>query len=93
MVEFLAAAMTGSVVSQDVKPLKAPDGPPHDLGQYYVLMDPGTSEAFYQRLEQIAAGVARDDGARMPGQGKAEQDPVELEDTGWTQTRDLAGLD
>ena len=93
MVEFLAAAMTGSVVSQDVKPLKAPEGPPHDLGQYYLLMDPGASEAFYQRLEQIAAGVARDEGARMPGQGKTEQDPVALEDTVWAQTRELAGLD
>ena len=91
MAELLAAGMTGGVASQDVKPLKAPEGPPHDLGQYYVLMDPGTSPVFFERLEQVAAGVAGDEGARMPGQGKRENDPVELEEAVWAQTRALAG--
>ena len=45
MAELLAAGMTGGVVSRDVKPLKAPDGPPHDLGQYYLVMDPEVSGA------------------------------------------------
>lgn len=91
MAEMLAAGMTGGVVSRDVKPLKAPEGPPHDLGQYYMLIDPDASGAFFDRLEQIAAGVALDEGARMPGQGKQENDPVELEDKVWAQTLDLAG--
>lgn len=91
MAELLVAGMTGGVVSQDVKPLKAPEGPPHDLGQYYLLMDPGTSTAFYERLQQVAAGIARDEGARMPGQGKREQDPVDLESAVWEQTCALAG--
>ncbi len=91
MVELLAAGLTGGVASQDVKPLKAPEGPPHDLGQYYLLMDPGTSAAFYERLEQLADGISRDEGARMPGQGKREQDPVELEDAVWAQAQALAG--
>ena len=92
MAELLAAGMTGGVVSRDVKPLKAPDGPPHDLGQYYLLIDPAASGDFFARLEQVAEGVAMDEGARMPGQGKAEADPVLLEDAVWTQTRALAGL-
>ena len=91
MAELLVAGMTGGVASQDVKPLKAPDGPPHDLGQYYLLMDPGTSAAFFDRLQQVAAGVARDEGARMPGQGKQEQDPVDLEEAVWAQARSLGG--
>ena len=91
MAELLAAGMTGGVVSRDVKPLKAPDGPPHDLGQYYLLMDPGASPAFFERLAQVAEGVALDEGARMPGQGKAEMDPVPLEDAVWAQTLALAG--
>ena len=91
MAELLTAGLTSSVVSQDVKPLKAPDGPPHDLGQYYLLMDPGASPAFFDRLQQVAAGVARDEGARMPGQGKREQDPVDLDSAVWEQTRALAG--
>ena len=92
MAELLAAGMTGGVVSRDVKPLKVPDGPPHDLGQYYLIMDPGASPAFFDRLEQVAAGVALDEGARMPGQGKAPSDPVTLEEAVWAQARELAGV-
>jgi (2R)-3-sulfolactate dehydrogenase (NADP+) len=92
MAELLAAGMTGGVVSRDVKPLKAPEGPPHDLGQYYMLMDPEVSGAFFERLAAVEAGVAMDEGARMPGQGKAAMNPVELEEAVWAQTRGLAGL-
>ena len=94
MAELLAAGLTGGVVSRDVKPLKAPDGPPHDLGQYYLLMDPDASGAFFDRLAQVEEGVALDAerGARMPGQGKAPTDPVSLDDAVWQQVRGLAGL-
>jgi len=92
MAELLAAGMTGGVASRDVKPLKAPEGPPHDLGQYYLLMDPGSSPAFFERLGQVVEGVAQDEGTRIPGQGKVEQDSVELEQSVWEQTRKLAGL-
>ena len=91
MAELLAAGMTGGVISQDVKPLKAPEGPPHDLGQFYLLIDTAVSEEFYDRLGQVAAGVAQDEGARMPGQGKREQDPVDLDQAVWDQTLALAG--
>ncbi|SLN29179.1 (2R)-3-sulfolactate dehydrogenase (NADP(+)) [Roseovarius gaetbuli] len=91
MAELLAAGMTGGVVSRDVKPLKAPEGPPHDLGQYYLLMDPDTSGAFYDRLAQVVEGVALDEGARMPGQGKRETDPVDVPDALWAQVAELAG--
>jgi len=91
MAEILAAGMTGGIVSRDVKPLKTPDGPPHDLGQYYLLMDPGVSSDFLDRLRQVEEGVALDEGARMPGQGKRETDPVTLEEAVWAQVRGLAG--
>ena len=90
MAELLAAGLTGGVVSRDVKPLKAPEGPPHDLGQYYLLMDPSVSADFFERLKQVEEGVALDEGARIPGQGKRERDPVALEDAIWQQTRALA---
>jgi (2R)-3-sulfolactate dehydrogenase (NADP+) len=92
MAEVLAAGMTGGVISRDVRPLKAPQGPPHDLGQYYLLMDPEGSPDFYERLSQISEGVALDADARMPGQGKTEQDPVELSAAIWDQTLGLAGM-
>ncbi len=91
LAELLAAGMTGGVASQDVNPLKAPEGPPHDLGQYYLLIDPDMSPAFYDRLAQIVEAVAEDEGTRMPGQGKCEADPVDLEDAIWQQVQDLAG--
>ena len=92
MAELLAAGMTGGAVSRDVRPLKAPEGPPHDLGQFYVLIDPSQSADFFARLEQVSAGVALDAGARMPGQGKTPSDPVEIEDAVWAQLMTLAGV-
>ena len=41
MAELLAGALTGSRLSLEVPPLKAPEGPPHDLGQFYIVIDPG----------------------------------------------------
>lgn len=90
MVEVLAACLTGGTLSRDVKPLKAPEGAPHDLGQFFVLIDPG-NEAFYQRVEMLAQIVATDEGARMPGRGKRPDTSVEVPDALWAQLEGLAG--
>ncbi len=91
MAEILAAGMTGGVLSRDVKPLKAPEGPPHDLGQYYIVIDPATSPDFGDRLSALAEAASADAGARMPGQGKVPSDPVEVTQAVWDQMRGLAG--
>jgi len=91
MAELLVAGMTGSLASVDVKPLKAPTGAPHDLGQYYLLIDPAGSDAFGTRLAQVAAAVAEDEGARMPGQGKVAMHTVEVDPAFWAQMEALAG--
>jgi (2R)-3-sulfolactate dehydrogenase (NADP+) len=83
MAEILAAGMTGGILSKDVKPLKAPEGAPHDLGQYYIIIDPSSSPEFGARLEALAAAAATDEGARMPGQNKQQSDPVEVDDAVW----------
>ncbi len=83
MAEILAAVMTGSVLSRDVKPLKAPEGAPHDLGQYYIVIDPATAPDFVARMEMLGQTASADEGARMPGQGKTGMDPVEIEDSVW----------
>ena len=93
MAEILAAGMTGGVLSQDVKPLKAPEGAPHDLGQFYLLIDPSVSGAFPDRLRQLADAIAAEDGARMPGQGKRDSDPVEVPDAVWELVSGLARVD
>jgi (2R)-3-sulfolactate dehydrogenase (NADP+) len=91
MAEILAAGMTGGVLSQDVTPLKAPQGAPHDLGQYYIIIDPSSSPDFGARLAALATAAATDEGARMPGQNKTARDPVDIDDAVWQLIQGLAG--
>ena len=91
MAELLAAGMTGSRASVDIEPLKAPQGAPHDIGEYYLLMDPGTSGAFFERLAQVEGAVARDAGARMPGAARVPADPVAVDPAAWELAQRLAG--
>ena len=91
MVELLAAGMTGSVNSLDVKGLKLPDGPPHGLGQFYILMDPATyGDNFADRFARVADAVAEQDGARIPGANRTAMDVIDVPDALWTQTLALA---
>ena len=90
MAEILAAGMTGGLLSKDVKPLKAPEGAPHDLGQYYIIIDPSTSNDFAARLADLSEAASQDHGARMPGQGKQPSDPVEVADAVWAQIKGFA---
>ncbi len=93
MAEILAAGLTGSRAGPDIAPLKAPEGDPHDLGQFYLLIDPGMSDHFAARFARLAEAVAGDEGARMPGQGRTEAAAVDVPDALWMQLRDLAGME
>ena len=91
MVELLAAGMTGSVNSLDVKGLKLPDGAPHGLGQFYILMDPATyGDSFNDRFARLADAVAAQDGARIPGANRTAMDVIDVPDALWAQIRTLA---
>ncbi|RLJ58980.1 (2R)-3-sulfolactate dehydrogenase (NADP+) [Litoreibacter meonggei] len=84
MGEVMAAAMTGSVNSLDVGGLKLADGPPHGLGQFYLLLDPGTyTEAFDARVVRVVDAVAEQPGARIPGASRAEATVVQVGDELW----------
>lgn len=84
MAELLAAGMTGSVNSLDVAGLKVPEGKPHDLGQFYMLMDPGTYHAdFGARFARVAEAVAAQDGARIPGADRTAMTEVDVPDALW----------
>ena len=93
MVELLASALTGGRRSVDVPPLKAPTGDPHDLGQFYIVIDPGaySDAGFYDHLASLAGSLAEQPGARLPGEHAATQDPVEIEDDVWALVASLAG--
>jgi (2R)-3-sulfolactate dehydrogenase (NADP+) len=84
MAEVLVAGLTGSLNSINVSPLKAPEGKPHDLGQLYILMDPGQNTAFYDRLATLRDAVAQDPAARLPGSRPRSHDPVTVPDKLWS---------
>lgn len=91
MVELLAAGMTGSVNSLDVGGLKLPDGPPHGLGQFYILMDPSTHHGdFADRWARVADAIDADPGARMPGQSRNRLETVTVDDAFWGKIESLA---
>lgn len=92
LVEVLAAALTGSNRSVDVPPLKTPEGAPHDLGQYYVVIDPAAhDDGFADQLVALAATVAEDPGARLPGADRPTRDEVDVPDELWALISGLAG--
>ena len=92
LVEVLASALTGSRLSVDVPPLKAPEGPPHDLGQFYVIVDPDCYSGvdFYHHLRALGASITNQPGARLPGAGRTVINPVEVEDDLWERVLELA---
>lgn len=92
VVELFAAALTGSNLSVDVPPLKAPEGSPHDLGQFYIVVDPGaySAQGFYDRLAALAQVIGDQQGARLPGVTPPANDDVEVEDGVWELVQSLA---
>jgi len=93
MVEILASALTGSNRSVNVPPLKAPEGPPHNLGQFYIVIDPAaySDAGFYEHLASLAESIAKDAGARLPGAGRQTPDHVEVPDDLWELVTGLTG--
>lgn len=84
MVEVLAACLTGGVNSLDVRGLKLAEGPPHDLGQVYLLLDPSSyGDHFGARFARLAEAVSAQDGARIPGANRREWTEVEVPDALW----------
>ena len=93
LVEVLASALPGTRASVDVPPLKTPDGPPHGLGQFYVVVDPSAYSAsgFYERLTALAEVIAGQPGTRLPGTGSPPPDQVDLEAEVRRAALELAG--
>jgi (2R)-3-sulfolactate dehydrogenase (NADP+) len=93
MAEILAAAFTGSVNSVDVKGLKLADGSPHDLGQFYLLLDPTavSGDAFWDRLARLSEVVVEQEGARLPGTGRINPTEVKIDEAVWTLAQSLSG--
>ncbi len=56
-------------MSVDIAPLKTPDGPHHDIGQFYLLIDPASysGDAFWDSIEALSSQLDDEPDARLPG--------------------------
>jgi (2R)-3-sulfolactate dehydrogenase (NADP+) len=92
MAEVLAAAITGSVNSLDVKGIKLKDGPPHDLGQFYLLIDPRThsGDTFWDRIARVSDAVNAQEGARLPGANRILPSEVSISADLWEKVQKLS---
>ncbi len=92
LVELLAAGLTGGNRSADVPPLKVPEGPPHNLGQFYLVIDPTAyeAEAFYSLIDSLGDDIANDPGTRLPGSNPSEPTDIEVDEPTWDLITSLA---
>ena len=56
-------------------------GPPHDLGQTYILIDPSvfSGDQFWERIKRLSIAVEEQEGARLPGTAEVLKDPVNID--------------
>lgn len=92
LVELLASGLTGSNNSVTTPALKTPEGPAHDLGQFYLVIDPAafSGPGFYEHLESLAASMADQPGARLPGSREPSTSDVDVDDALWATISALA---
>lgn len=90
MGEVMVAAFSASANSRDLKPLKAPEGDPHGIGQTYLVIDPETHNSDFQsQMQALIEAVGEDDGARIPGQNRVKMDVVAVPDALWALVNQL----
>lgn len=69
-VELLCCALTGAALSHEVASMHTPDGPPLQLGQAFLAIDPGAlagNDVYFERIETLIAAMLQDEGVRLPG--------------------------
>ncbi|MDA4847853.1 Ldh family oxidoreductase [Hoeflea poritis] len=83
--EVLSAMVTGSRLSINTQLLKAPEGKPHHLGQFFLVLDPGIigQSEFWTSLEVFCDAVESQAKCRLPGSGKADIAEITLPDKLW----------
>ncbi len=89
MVEILAAALSGAALSKDASPFAGTAGGPPGTGQCFIAFDPGAfSDGFNDKIADLAAAIADQDGARLPGSKRNANRPKN-EELGVTVSEDL----
>lgn len=73
MVEILAASLVGANQSFEASSFFDADGPPPGVGQFVIAVDPAAfagADVYADKLENLAAAIEDDAGARLPGARK-----------------------
>ncbi|WP_372885199.1 Ldh family oxidoreductase [Shimia sp.] len=75
LTEIMAAAMTGAVLGKDASPFSGTAGGPPKTGQFFLAIDPAATSggAFAERVTALAEAIHAQDGARLPGDGRARK--------------------
>lgn len=75
MVELMAAAMTGAVLGINASPFSGTSGGPPKTGQFFIAIDPVATSGglFAEKLKDIVAAMHDQEGARVPGDGRASK--------------------
>ena len=90
MSEIFAAGLTGSVNSLDISGLKSPDGHPHGIGQYYIIIDTKTfTNEFDKKFQKVSDAVSMQPGTRIPGSTRVELSSVDVSDDLWRSVENL----
>lgn len=74
LVEVLAAALSGGNLGTQASPFSGPVGGPPATGQFFIAIDPSTGrDGFNGRIATLVASITEQDGAHLPGQGRASK--------------------
>ncbi len=73
MVEVMAAAASGAVLSIDASPFSGPAGGPPRTGQFFVAIDAETTSGglFGDRIASLLTAIEEQEGVRLPGSRRA----------------------
>jgi hypothetical protein len=69
MVEVFAAALAGAELGIDAAPFSGTTGGPPRTGQFFIAVNPlpASEGRFAQKIARLAAAIADQEGARLPG--------------------------
>jgi len=75
MVEIMAAALTGATLGINAAPFSGTSGGPPKTGQFFIAIDPGATApaTFAGRMADLVGAIHTQDGARLPGDGRASK--------------------
>lgn len=101
MIEVIAAALTASNFGFEASSFLDGDGPPPDVGQVLIAIDPGPTSggAYAARMTTLVEAMANEPGVRMPGatrlknRRQAERDGLVIAPALLAEIKALAGED